>query len=321
MKNISEFGTIWARNLMAAALLFSACSDDPASGSASPDGGAINSGSPISSSSEFISKLCAEFSGCCKAAGLPTDGASCRAVYSAFSPKSGYDGKAAGNCIAQLKKAGDTICGLEFDTVAPSCNLAYASPGTKKPGETCSDNDDCAPSPMGKVECATQSTGGETIQKCQVTLRGKLGSDPCVGSVEGNLTWNRQPEGDIPAVGYLCYRSDALTCSSDTNTCVALLKVGESCKGFAFEERCVDGAFCDGAAQCAMKGGLRAPCRNDEECIDTHYCGVDETCAARSKTGAACTEDSQCLSDSCVNRACESNNSDEFGLVFLCGSN
>jgi hypothetical protein len=312
MRKVVNLGKTWVGGLVVAAVLASACE--------SGEGASSSTGGKIDSTAEFVAKLCAEFTGCCKAAGLPSDGVSCRALYSSIVPKADYNANAAGACVAELHAAGDAKCAGSLDALAPSCDLAFGNAGTKKPGETCSEDDECAVSPMGKVECATRYVDNSSISKCQVTVRGKEGNGPCVGTVDGIFTYGNSSQDDVPPLGYLCYVNDELTCSSSTDTCVAQRKIGESCS-FAQNE-CVVHAYCNSVSkQCAAKGVTGAACKSDTECLDTHFCDSGDKCGARLNTGAACTENSQCLSDSCTNKACKADGLDNFGLIFLCGSN
>lgn len=273
-----------------------------------------------SNKDEFISQLCAEFSDCCREAGRPADGAQCRAFYGAFAPAGGFDQAKANACLAEVRAQGDDKC----DTAAggtPSCDQVFSSvAGTAEPGEACEDDDDCAPSDEGEVECETQFIDSATVQQCQVRLPGVEGSSPCVGTVDGSVIFGSGGGDTIPPKGYLCNLADGLSCDSESGACQALGAVGEPCAGGFYS--CVAEAYCNfSEGVCVARSGLAAPCTSDDQCQASAFCDPSsETCAERHAIGEACTMNAECVSDSCTNQKCEASD-DNLALVFLCGSN
>ena len=61
------------------------------------------SGTSAGSSQEFITKYCDLLSPCCAKAGLPTMGAQCRTLFTAFGGAAGtYDSSAGSACLSAL---------------------------------------------------------------------------------------------------------------------------------------------------------------------------------------------------------------------------
>jgi hypothetical protein len=263
---------------------------------------------------EFIASLCAEYSGCCEAAGRPSDGAQCRAFYGAFVSASSYDPTMAQACLTEVRARQDQ-CDVGSAS-APSCAKVFGGRGgTKKPGEDCEDDDECAAPDAGRVECVSEVAAEGRTQKCQVRLTGEAGSSPCVGTVNGNVTYYSGDLEGIPPTAYLCAIADGLSCNGQTGACERLAAVGETCGG----SECVESAYCDFTdGLCKERLAIGAAC-DDGQCVESAYCeGSRSTCAAHHAVGAACASDIECQSNECVNQKCAV--ADDLSLAFLCGS-
>jgi hypothetical protein len=280
-------------------------------------------GSVAADSSSFISQLCAEYMPCCAKAGKPSDGAQCRAFYSAFTGSATYDAAAGSKCLEEVRAQKGSASFCDEGISAPSCEKAFGSnTGTKKPGEACSEDEECAPSAEGKVECASLFVGGSQIKKCQVQVTGKLGDTPCAGTVDGNTTSfsGSGTATDIPPKGYLCYVKDGLRCDSKTGACAAIAKVGEACEGFG-SYLCTKDAYCDTTAKkCVARKAVGAACTgfSSEQCVEGAYCdSTTKACVASLAVGAPCKSSNECASGSCVNSACAAGG--DLTTAFLCG--
>jgi hypothetical protein len=282
-------------------------------------------GGDAATPSSFISKYCELFSPCCQMAGLPTDGNQCRTFLGAFTAAGDYDRSAGEACLADLSamsgKADFCAAGGNSD----ACDRVFngGGGGSKKPGEACTEDSDCAPSSEGKVECQSRTVMGMEKRICQVQIRGKEGDTPCVGTVDGNIT-SFSYSGtsmDIPSRGFLCYMSDGLRCDSTAGACVKLKAAGEMCSGSSIE--CVKTTYCDFTMRkCLDRKPAGAPCASSTECADGNACGSasPRVCVAQLADGAACTQSAQCRSGQCVNGKCDKTGSTDFGLALLCGS-
>ncbi len=195
----------------------------------------------------------------------------------------------------------------------------FEAGGTAQPGAACEDDNDCAPSSEGDVDCVSDFVDNATVRRCQVRLAGTNGSTPCVGTVDGSITFSSGSDVGIPLKGYLCNIADGLTCDNQTSACRALGGVGEACTGGLYS--CTPSAYCDFAqGLCKDRLALGAACQDEDECQESAYCDPSKnTCAARQAKGAACSTNTECTSDNCTNDQCGA--SDDLGLVFLCGSN
>lgn len=289
-------------------------------------GVACSSDGSASDSQNFIAALCQEYMPCCSKAGRPSDGSQCRAFLGAFAGGS-YDAAAGDKCLAEVRAASKqpTFCDDGFST--PSCDEVFgpSNTGTKKPGETCEQDDECAPSTEGKVRCASlYLSSGATIRKCQVTLVGKAGDSPCVGNVKGSTTWwvSSYDATDVPPRGYTCNEKDGIRCDSKSLTCTPIPKIGEACEPYS-SDACVAGAYCDRTTKlCTARKAVGDACEtfSSEQCVEDAYCdSTTNKCTAALEDGAACTKSEQCKSSSCVNSKCAKSISGDLGLAFLCG--
>ena len=270
-------------------------------GIGSCDGGAGSSGA-------FIAQFCDVWKPCCAAAGLRSDGQQCRALYGSLLPPSRYDATAGEACLEATRAAASQPGFCEGTVPSPDvCERVFRSIGTKAPGETCVEDDECAPSSEGSVECAIAFVASAQIRKCQVTIRGVAGSTPCESFIGEDV---------LPRI-YECSASDGLRCDATTMTCMALSPIGGACTSFS---DCVAGAACNFAtSMCVARREVGAACTSSTQCVETAYC--DDTsgvCAARKAMGAACAGSDECTSDSCVNAMCAAG-SGNFTLSFLCG--
>lgn len=266
---------------------------------------------------QFLAQLCDELAPCCEAAGRPADGAQCRAFYSAFVGSAGYDQAAADACLTEFRARKDA-CDTSTRT-APSCGKVFSTTsGTKQPGEACDSESDCAASDEGDVECESDYIDGATVQQCQVRIPGTAGSAPCVGTVDGNVTYYSGARDGIPAKGYLCDVADGLSCDSTTGACKALAAVGEACTG-----ECVPSAYCEFATGvCQERLAIGSACQNDDDCVAKAFCAAStKVCTAALASGAACESSAECESKSCTNQKCASDGLNDLSLALLCGTN
>lgn len=288
--------------------------------------GACSSGSGSTGSGatrdSFIAGYCDLLAPCCAKAGLRADGVQCRSFAGGLAP-AGYDAVAGEQCLTEMRAASASpdFCDDLGQSKSPSCDSVFpggSSGGTKAPGETCTDDDECAPSKDGKVDCARAHTsGGGEVRKCQVIVKGTAGSTPCAATKEGNVTYYSSFDDDVPAKAYLCDTADGLRCDSTTHACTKIPAVGEPCgSGFA---SCVEGAYCTGGT-CAARKAAGEACAFDSECVETAYCDSStKVCTAKLADGVACTSSSRCASGSCVNGKCEKDSGGDLGLALLCG--
>jgi hypothetical protein len=278
-------------------------------------------GGGAETASAFVQSFCGVLKPCCTMAGLPGNGLFCT-VGAGVVP--GYNKQAGAACLAELRAAAakSDFCQNVDGNMPASCDAAFeeTNNGSKKPGEACDDDEDCAASTEGKVSCETAFTGGAQIRKCQVQVKGKAGDMPCVGTIEGNTTFYNNIGTDVLPRGYLCDLAAGVRCDSASDACVALKTVGEACSGSSNE--CVTTAYCDTTQRkCAERKPAGAMCTtsfSQPQCGDGLYCSAAKACDAQVGNGAACSDDDQCRSGQCVNMKCDSSSS--FTLSLFCGT-
>ena len=268
-----------------------------------------------SDAEKFADSYCGEFAKCCAQAGLPSDGSVCRLLMSGGS----YNSQAGNACLAEMKSqvAAGTFCTSQGSSSACD-NVSGSGSGSKKPGETCNVDGDCASSSDGKVACASVYVNTTFINKCQVQVAGKVG-DACAGTQDGDVFLSSSVDAtDVAPRIVVCNTSDGIQCKS--GTCAALAVTGASC-GSTLD--CVRSAFCNPAGNCAVRVAAGSACASgdDDECTDGNYCASGtKMCTAKGANGAACTKANMCQSSNCPSNTCQSNGLDNLGLTLLCGS-
>jgi hypothetical protein len=282
------------------------------------------SGGSASTLDSFISQYCDLYSPCCAKAGLPANGQQCRAVLTAFSGLGQYDSTAGGACIDALRAKSSSADFCAMGGAAPQCDNVFNgnAGGTKMPGETCSKDSDCAASSEGKVRCETYFMTNAETKTCVVEIVGKAGDMPCIGTVDGNITY-RSGTGAPPPRGYLCDRKDSLRCNDTTKACVALSDLGAACTFNGTDSPCRSELYCDTMQQkCAQRIALGAACETfAESCVQGAYCdGTAKVCTQALANDAPCTKNETCASRSCVNMKCAASGGSNLSLQLFCGS-
>lgn len=293
--------------LLGTAGLVAACNGGggTAGGESSSSGGA----GPIDS---FIAQYCDLHQPCCAKAGKAYDQAKCRAFFTAFTAEATYDPGKGQQCLdaARTEASGGAFCetGLS-DAADATCKGVFTagpSGGTKKPGEPCELDSECASSAEGERNCGSSYANGATTRQCQILVRGKEGED-CVGektetttSVSGSL------DGPPPERAVLCYIADGLFCDSKTKKCSKIQDVGGPCDSFS-SRACVEAAFCDTTEKkCVARKGAGEECTGiGDQCAEKHYCDTEtKKCAPTIAAGQPCTKSVQCEGGSCTNGKC-----------------
>jgi hypothetical protein len=223
---------------------------------------------------EFASMYCALLGPCC------ADAVQCRAAVGALAP---YRAAMADGCLAPLRAVSATpdFCTAGYAATAQACERVFAAvTASKRLGEPCTENAQCQLSPQGPVRCA----GVMGMGRCQVLMRGKEGSGPCVATVGGPLT---VPAGDSMGnaiQGFLCHVADGLWCQDEGTQCAKTKPAGAACSSFG---ECGAGQYCDDVSgKCAARRAAGAACDVDEQCPST-LCGEDNRCAPPRMTDPA----------------------------------
>lgn len=269
-----------------------------------------------SDAEKFADSYCAEVAKCCVQSGQSGSGQLCHLAFAGGS----YDAKAGEACLAETRAevAAGTFCS-EGNAAASACDAVVknTSQGSKKPGESCDVDSNCASSNEGKVVCASHYTGTDWIHKCQLQIHGTVGDNPCLGTQDGEtLSHVGSSSDDVIARGYVCDTADGLRCSSDA--CVALAVVGATC---SYSSDCIRSAYCMGG-HCANRVAAGAACTGSDssECVAGYYCSSasPRQCTAQLANGATCTSNTMCASGSCSGSTCAPSFVDQLGWTILC---
>jgi hypothetical protein len=257
---------------------------------------------------EFIAAFCDLYKPCCAKTDRPTDGAQCRRLYKASAAGETFNQASADSCLAQLRNQASDPAFCSGDG-PESCEEVFAEPdlarGTKLVGEECEEDGECVASSEGEVVCNRAHDFNVDRRWCQVRVRGKEGSSPCVATREDNATYYLG--SDLPDVdkGYECWVEDGLWCNGDIGACVPPVAAGGSCESTI---QCVKGAYCDfKISKCVQRKPLEAKCDTDldDPCTkDAHCDSATKTCAARLPDGAPCSSHDGCLGNYCRNNKC-----------------
>ncbi len=270
----------------------------------------------------FVQDYCSVLMPCCKEAERPSDGAVCRSRLTSAAAAEGasYDSAAGEACLTEIHAAAakSDFCSSGMSTAATSaCSKVFKTSGTKMPGETCTEDSDCATPTVGKVECDSSWNNGAERRICQVQKAGKEGDKPCLGTVDGMATMGTSGP-DQPAEGYLCNLADGLYCGGDGKEgCKKVQPVGGPCDSSL---GCVSEAWCSYSEdKCLARAGTGESCAQGS-CLAKDYCDAEQKCAPALASGATCTSGSACASKSCVNGKCAKD--DGFASltwVLICG--
>lgn len=299
-----------------ASLPFVACSGED-SGSSGYSGGPVPLSGYAGTAAEVV---CDTFAPCCQSAGIPIDGAACRATMKknleasleqADSTKYRYDPDAAGECLGRYHELVGDSCRLEGDISEP-CEHVFI--GTVAEGQPCSTSMECAIGEGDSVDCDSSSSSEPGV--CVVDRRGQSG-DPCywtcISEGSGRIcTGSGGTEGPGQS---RCFMDDGLYCS-DAGTCMAQKDTGAECFQ---DDECKSGR-CDGSTRlCAARAAIGEPCTSTSDCIDTAYCGDANQCAPKQANGAPCTFSSDCVSDSCSDTGqCQPATTTDGAIGLLC---
>ncbi|MBI5531883.1 MAG: hypothetical protein HY898_04155 [Deltaproteobacteria bacterium] len=284
--------------------------------------GCSDSNSEPSPGGAFLSEMCSLLAPCCAEAGVQSNPGMCAQAYSAMLGSAVYNAQAGEECLTALRTAtsNGTVCNMSAMS-NPACDRAFSKGGgggTRKPGETCSEDSDCAAQSAGDVQClhGYDSTTNSNTETCTNVLEGKAGDTPCVGTRDGSITMYSTGSGTAPAVGYLCDKAAGITCDYATHACKPLGNIGDACN--YSDSDCVDAAWCNTKdKKCAARVGAGSPCTTSKsECDVTTYCNESKVCTTLVANGQPCTTSDQCKSHSCTNGACKA--TVDFGLMFVC---
>ncbi len=233
----------------------------------------------------FISDYCEIVSDCCnKVLSLPKDDPDCKTRVASLDPKMLADAQARADCLAQLRKVAPLtdFCSEFGNLEQPACPdpRRQALTGSKKPGETCAAEAECAPSFEGVVACKGV---------CQVTKRGKDADGPCIATMDGDV--ETRLEGDASGANvFVCFLRDELVCDPTSKKCIKPIAVGGECTDSA---ACIPTAYCDSKAKkCATRKANGSSC---EEGQCQGQC-VDGFCKAASSEGGSCKDNTTCVS-------------------------
>jgi hypothetical protein len=291
-------------------------------------GGSGGGGGGGATSSSFSAEFCQIYaSNCCVQAGKSADGSQCTAFYDALTKNQQYDATKGQACLDALRarSSAPDFCSSGVDDAA--CQGVFVEPGsaagTRKPGETCTEESDCAASPEGDVDCRSDfSNGGET-RTCQVQIPGKEGDTPCLGTKDGSITfYSSTGDQTTPPRGFICDVAAGVYCDSTSHACKKVGEIGADCTSGG-EYACVKAGYCDFTThKCVARTPVGGDCAaSSTSCAEKSFCDqTTKKCVAGLADGAPCETSQQCASGSCVNKLCDKSSSGDFSTALLCSN-
>lgn len=213
---------------------------------------------------------------CCAASGSAHDVGACEQFIGVFGRLAALDAKhfdqaAADQCLAELQ-ASLATCNMSDPDV---CDRVLS--GNASPGQPCDGDYDCALPATGVARCDFTSTeGGEVSGVCKSVLPGAEGTSCAYDQAATQI--------------YECDEEDGLHCDYATDTCHALVAIGQACSSGG----CVAEAFCDSVTQkCVARKAIGEACSFSSDCVETAGC-TGGSCVAKKAVGEACTTSSEC---------------------------
>ena len=285
----------------------------------------------------FFAQYCEKLAPCCATAGLATNAAKCQAIYGAFTATGTYDAVAAQKCLtamngATLDKTTCSAAGLGLSAAdAAICKSVVtatgSSGGTKKPGEPCASDGDCATDPDAKVICRSFFTSGATVKQCERFAHGKVG-DACTTDYDPDASYTSYYASEVTATTAECWISEGLYCASSfatgttIYTCKTAGDTGGACTYSSSNHACIKGNYCDNKTSKCMKfKAIGEACSASSECGSKTFCDATaKKCAAQLGAGAKCAKSEECESGSCTNSACVASGMGISGMSFVCGN-
>lgn len=243
---------------------------------------------------EATQRVCGIFETCCVAANFPYQEQGCKANYGPKIRKhfveqsflgADLDAAAAKRCLDAIGVVSDGCRADSARYLTDACNELFK--GTVPLGGECDPRHGCASTANAPLTCERQYDdrsgyvySGVCVavpprvvhnrpgQPCNETCTGEKGGGPCV---------RMGLAGETGAAEGICYASDGLFCSVESNQCEQQSVSGEPCKGKGYLA-CATGTYCDSAAdQCVPVRALGESCTSSEQC-DQNLCNNAGVC-------------------------------------------
>lgn len=246
----------------------------------------------------FIKSYCGSLVGCCQPAGR-RKADDCTAILRAKKPDLQFDRAKGDACLEEIQKRPIAEMCKDTGSKAPSCRAALADKsGPKKSGEPCVKRSDCTTLPEGDVTCSNE-VGGAI---CEVTIVGKEGDGPCLGTMENGVLYE-QAQGTRAPRAFTCDTGAGVYCNRTTQKCEKIGDVGGACERGTVRA-CVRAAYCDATGKCAPRVAVDASCAT-AECVREAKCDATQKCVALKGGSAICMEPSECASGYCKDGRCD----------------
>jgi len=237
--------------------------------------GDTSDGIPIDQlSTDLAAAVCDNIGGCCEAAAIPFDLASCKAkaravldpeVAEELTRNVSYDAVAAEHCLGVYGQVVRS-CDLLDHRTEEACRYVFV--GQLPTGAVCSRGEECAPTAGGTPYCKFGDDPEQGLCAVRVPAmkvarpHGKSGDLCGFGCDSGGNCSGSAPASVNTDITTGCYVSDGLYCGGSGFTCQPLVANGQPCLQY---DACQTGSFC-GAGVCEPKLADGAACTGSSEC-------------------------------------------------------
>lgn len=290
MTNLSVYSHLMRSLFSLAAVATLGMGIGGAAGCSTTDSGSAAGGADASTLSveaqTWAKDFCAVFAPCCAAIENPPQ--SCATSTEALIAAGTFDAARASTCLGAVREAAKDpfFCGR--NRVPSSCFGIF---GTKKEGEACDVDANCATVADGWAHCVPDTSTGTPRSVCRSFHFGQAG-EPCGYTLLGDRV---EPANSHAT--RICDASKGLFCDFRTSTCTARAALGATCANASSAAACVDGAYCGrSSGKCEPKAAAGAPCDYSDPTLDDSvacaagsYCGDKQTCVPVATVGTACS--------------------------------
>jgi len=264
---------------------------------------------------QFAGVVCDTVAPCCKSAGIAYDSATCESAattyFQAFvtqnnGPGKTYDAAAAGGCLSAVQTALRSCVSFDDNTTGVACAHIFVGGvplgGACQVDSDCADQGGCALNPnLPDSEPPTGMCVAALGEQAHAQAGAACNGD-CVQLKDGDIECTSggiAGGGSTAGVVAVCYASDGLFCSSQTQVCVPFAKLGEACE----DQGCVAGAFCN-LGQCTAQLDSGPCAGSPDACSTKSYCDdASQQCVPRLADGLPCDFSDACSSDECSETA------------------
>jgi hypothetical protein len=271
---------------------------------------------------QFANVWCEAIAGCCSAAQVGYDSATCRVGARNFAANllersagrdATYSPTAGRQCLDRLAHA---LSSCKLEDAGNACSMIFS--GSSREGTPCANGSECTSGYCALGEAGLSGVCAELDYRAP--SHGKAG-DPCVGScgVPGSFECPTSLLPNALGTTSYCYAEDGVYCTFDpelldTLSCQPYAAIGNACG--ANDVRCIPGAFCADAV-CVEQTAAGSCSDTPDQCAIQSFCDSSQECRAKKPISGACFYGEECVSNSCSSADGEAEGVCDLGSALL----